>query len=101
MKVLASEADLLRVIELHDGLVRQFLRGQIDFKQFSQEYSDFYFDYALDGHESDEEERMLLKKHRDKIANKWGHPLAGASQASKRSHGGASRRVSDLQFPSQ
>lgn len=59
----ASEADLLEAIATHDKLLREVAAGLMNFDQFCDAYNDFYAFYALDGHESDEEERMLFKKH--------------------------------------
>lgn len=59
----ASEADLLEAIATHDRLLRELVAGRMNFDQFCSSYNDFYAFYALDEHESDEAERMLLKKH--------------------------------------
>ena len=58
-----SEFALLTAIEAHDELVRLCVSGELSFDQFCDQYNDFYAFYALDGHESDEEERALLLKH--------------------------------------
>ncbi|MCX9158593.1 hypothetical protein OPU71_20970 [Niveibacterium sp. 24ML] len=58
-----SEADLLETIAQHDALVRQCVAGKLSFFEFCEKYNNFYAYWALDGHESDEEERALLEKH--------------------------------------
>ena len=58
-----SEADLLKTIAAHDALVKKCADGELAFGAFCDQYNDFYAYYALDGHESDEEERVLLEKH--------------------------------------
>ena len=63
MVIFQSEADLLSAIAKHDALVRQCVSGNLAFGEFCERYSNFYFRYALDGHESDDEERVLLVKH--------------------------------------
>lgn len=63
-----SEADLLQIIEKHDALIHRCVNGEFGFWEFCVEYDDFYVSYALDGHESDANERTLLKKHEEKIA---------------------------------
>ncbi len=63
MVIFESEDDLLSIIAKHDNLVRLCVAGQMCFSDFCEQYSDFYAYYALDGHESDEEERALLEKH--------------------------------------
>ena len=63
MNMFASETDLLQTIEAHNALIRQCVNCEIGFDEFCDKYSDFYAYYALDGHESDEEERALLEKH--------------------------------------
>ena len=63
MVIFQSEADLLDVIATHDSLVKQCVSGQLTFLSFCDQYKDFYAYYALDGHESDDEERTLLLKY--------------------------------------
>ena len=63
MVIFQSEADLLETIAQHDALVRQCVSGQISIAEFCDKYRSFHGYYALDGHESDDEERKLLEKH--------------------------------------
>jgi hypothetical protein len=63
MVIFESEQDLLRTIAEHDELVRRCVLGHLSFPDFCAEYKDFYANWALDGHESDDEERALLEKH--------------------------------------
>ena len=63
MVMFESEADLLEMIAQHDMLVRQCVAGELSFMEFCEKYNSFYAFFALDGHESDEEERSLLEKH--------------------------------------
>jgi hypothetical protein len=67
MQMFKSEADLLHELSIHDDLVRQCAAGQLSFDRFCERYRDFYAFYALDGHESDEEDRLLLEKHAARI----------------------------------
>lgn len=67
MVMFQSEADLLKTIDEHDDLVRQCIRGDLGFWEFCDKYNDFYAYYALDGHESDEEEQQLLDKYDSRI----------------------------------
>lgn len=67
MVMFKSESELLAVIAQHDELVRQCVRGELEFWQFCAQYKDFYWFYALDGHESDVEERAFFEKHEDRI----------------------------------
>src|ERR1700736_1192823 len=67
MQMFKSEADLLHELSIHVDLVRQCASGQLSFDRFCERYRDFYAFYALDGHESDEEERLLLQKHAARI----------------------------------
>ena len=62
MIMFESEADLLETIDKHDALVRQCVSGALGFWEFCEKYNEFYAYYALDGHESDDEEPLLLKK---------------------------------------
>lgn len=63
MVIFQSEADLLNAIAAHDGLVKQCVSGHLTFLLFCEQYRNFYAYYALDGHESDDEERALLLKY--------------------------------------
>lgn len=67
MVMFESEDDLVRSIDAHDDLVLQCVSGAISFEEFSKRYNDFYAWYALDGHESDEEEQALLEKYDARI----------------------------------
>jgi hypothetical protein len=67
MKMFNTESDLLTAVSHHDDLVRQCVAGYLSFEQFLEKYDDFYWAHALDGHESDDEERALLTKHEDRI----------------------------------
>lgn len=58
-----SESDLLKTITEYDALVRKCITGVIGFGEFCEKYNNFYSYYALDGHESDKEERLLLEKY--------------------------------------
>jgi hypothetical protein len=68
MQMFASEKEFLETITRHDELVRRCIRGEISFAEFCDLYHEFYAYYALDGHESDEEERELLARHDARIA---------------------------------
>lgn len=67
MVIFQSEADLLTTLTRYDELVRRCVRGDLPFEKFCQDYNDFYCYYALDGHESDEEELALLEKYDARI----------------------------------
>src|SRR5690349_6558281 len=67
MVIFASETDLIQKLNEHDALVRGCVAGQLSFDEFCKRYNDFYPFYALDGHESDEEERALLEKYEARI----------------------------------
>jgi hypothetical protein len=67
MIMFESENDLLLTIERHNSIIRECVSEVISFEEFLNKYHDFYFYYALDGHESDEEEQQLLEKHKNKI----------------------------------
>jgi hypothetical protein len=67
MGIFASEVDLLQKLDEHDELVRKCVAGELPFGEFCERYNDFYALYALDGHESDEEESSLLDKYGGRI----------------------------------
>jgi hypothetical protein len=62
-----SEQELIEQLDVHDELVRQCAAGKLSFDDFCARYRDFYAYYALDGHESDQEERALFEKYEDRI----------------------------------
>lgn len=67
MVIFESESDLLASLDRHDDLVRQCACGEKSFDDFCAEYHDYYAFCALDGHESDQEERALLEKYEKRI----------------------------------
>ena len=75
-----SEPDLLSTIERYDQLVSDCSFERISFVDFLEKYDTFYMKYALDGHESDDEERNLLRSHDHRIAPHreiWEKVIAG------------------------
>ncbi len=68
MRIFASEEELLSTLDRHDQLVRDCVSGRISFQEFLNRYDIFYMTYALDGHESDPEEKERLEAHEDRIA---------------------------------
>ncbi len=67
MIMFESENDLLLTIERYNSIIHECVFEEITFEEFLNKYNYFYFYYALDGHESDEEEQKLLEKHKNKI----------------------------------
>lgn len=67
MTIFESEEALLATLNLYDDYVRDCVLGRISFEEFLEKYHNFYMTYALDGHESDPEERALLETHGDRI----------------------------------
>lgn len=67
MVIFKSENDLLNYLDVHDDLIQKCASGLIPFWDFCKKYNNFYWFCALDGHESDEEERQLLEKYEPRI----------------------------------
>lgn len=67
MIIFDSESDLVNTLQKQFYVVADFAEGRIPYDEFDQMYDSFYYSYALDGHESDEEEKLLLQKYSDKI----------------------------------
>ena len=67
MNIFQSETELLAVLDEHDGNVLRCARGEIGFWEFVETDGSFYGYYALDGHESDDNEQALFIKHEDRI----------------------------------
>ncbi len=67
MVMFESENDLIQKLNEHFIYARDFAFKNISFEEFEKCYNYFYFVYALGGHESDEEEKVLLEKYKSKI----------------------------------
>lgn len=67
MRIFKSEKDLTESLDKHDRLVLDCANEIIEFWDFYEWYDNFYFSSALDGHESDDEERDLLGKYKRRI----------------------------------
>ena len=67
MLMFASEAEFQQSLEQHDNLVRRCALGEISFSEFCDQYNNYWSFYALDGHESDDEEREILDRYEDRI----------------------------------
>ncbi len=57
-----NESDLKEITSNLDQLVVKCCSGEIPFDAFLKEYGYPIGEYALDGHESNEEEKVLLRK---------------------------------------
>jgi hypothetical protein len=68
MTIFESESELLSVLDKADALIDVCARGDIQVNKLNGELWDLYGSYALDGHESDEEERMLLERYTHRVA---------------------------------
>ena len=67
MLMFASEVEIQQSLTAHDELVRQCAQGEITFDHFCDKYNNYWSFYALDGHESDDEERGILERYEDRI----------------------------------
>ncbi|CAD1786085.1 hypothetical protein XSP_000144 [Xanthomonas euroxanthea] len=68
MATYPSEPELVLALDHHDGLVRQCAAGALSFEAFCAAYDNFYWAYALDGHESDATGQALLGRLAARIA---------------------------------
>ncbi len=98
-----SSNDLLSTIEQYDQLVFDCTAGRISFIEFLERYDAFFVAYALDGHESDDEERNLFRSYDHRIAPHreiWEKIIAGGlcsdDDAQKESYVQAGRFGSDV-----
>ncbi|MFC5571602.1 hypothetical protein ACFPN1_16225 [Lysobacter yangpyeongensis] len=62
------ESELIAALDHHDELVRLCAAGRLSFWDFCAAYDNFYWAYALDGHESDPDGQAVLDKLADRIA---------------------------------
>ena len=63
-----SESELVAALDHHDELVRRCAAGHLEFWDFCAAYDNFYWSYALDGHESDASGQVILAKLVQRIA---------------------------------
>jgi hypothetical protein len=63
-----SESEMVATLNHHDNLVRRCAAGELSFLDFCSSYNNFYFAYALDGHEYDLGGKALLAKLAERIA---------------------------------
>jgi len=68
MDMYSSEPELVAALDHHDELVRLCAAGRLPFWDFCAAYDNFYWAYALDGHESDPAGQAVLDKLADRIA---------------------------------
>ena len=59
--------ELDNALDTHDALVAECAAGRTPFDEFLRQYSNFYWCYALDGHEADDAGRELLRLRADRI----------------------------------
>lgn len=55
------------ILQSANALVCEVLEGRMSIREFVKRYGDFYYAYALDGHESDPAEKSLLSKFQRQI----------------------------------
>lgn len=67
MNFIKSEADFIKLLNHYDNLLKSCAQEKISFSQFLSDYDDFYCKYALDGHESDQNELDILLKYTHRI----------------------------------
>lgn len=68
MDTYTSESELVAALDHYDELVRLCADGHLSFWDFCAAYDSFYWEYALDGHESDPAGQTMLDKLAARIA---------------------------------
>lgn len=68
MSAYPSESDIVTALDRCDELLRRCAGGHLSFDDFCAEYGNFYWAYALDGHESDQPGLDVLAKYAARIA---------------------------------
>jgi len=68
MDTFPSESELVAALDRHDELLRLCAAGRLPFWDFCAAYDNFYWAYALDGHESDPAGLAVLEKLAVRIA---------------------------------
>ena len=67
MVIFKDEKDLVNTLNDYFGLIKKVINGETNENQFINQNSSFYYLHALDGHESDEEEKILFTKYHKEI----------------------------------
>ena len=67
-----TEPELIALLDCHDRLVKSCLVGDISIEQFVEHYDNFPVSFALDGHQSSDEERALLERFQDRVQYHFG-----------------------------
>ena len=62
-----NESDIIEITRKLDRLVRKCISGEISFDVFLEEYGYPIGEHALDGHESNEEEKALLRNNNNSL----------------------------------
>ena len=68
MPVFPSEPELIAALDRSDELVRLCASGQLSFSDFCGSYDNFFWSYALDGHEAGPAGEAVLAKYFQRIA---------------------------------
>lgn len=67
MELFESEDEVRELIKSKILLIDDFVHDRINDEQFWEGFDNFYYYHCLDGHESDEEDRVILKKYEKKL----------------------------------
>lgn len=68
MTIFSTEAELVALLDKINEMISACANGLLEFRSFHQELGYLYTYHALDGHESDREELMILERYRSRIA---------------------------------
>ena len=68
MPAFPSELELIAALDRSDELVRLCASGQLSFSEFCGNYDNFFWSYALDGHEAGPAGLAVLAKYAKRIA---------------------------------
>ena len=63
-----TESELVQLLKVHDAMVQSCVAGDLSLGEFLKRYDDFPQRYALDGHEADEVEGEILRRHSPGVA---------------------------------
>lgn len=68
MVIFKSESELVELLDQMDRLIADCIAGSLELRAFYDKIGYLHSYHALDGHESDEEELGILKRHSHRIA---------------------------------
>ena len=68
MTIFSTETEFVALLEKMEAMIDECASGKREFYSFHREIGYLHSFYALDGHESDEEELAIMERHRSRLS---------------------------------